>query len=246
VTTRRGVDAAAQVVVALPAALAARIGPAPVAEALAPYLRRDAAASGGAVVVFLGVPEGEVAGREFTHHQLLHDYDRRLGDGNNMFVSVSAPGDLESAPPGHRAVMISTHCELAPWQGLSPEEYAVRKGEAGERLIALARRAYPDLGRRAVVREVATPRTYERFTRRPLGAVGGVRQALSNANQNAVPHDLGLRGYRLVGDGTWPGLGTVACCLGSRLVAEGLFARARRCTPVTRPATSRGAVHATH
>lgn len=225
ITTRRDVVEAAQVVVALPPAVAARLGPAPVAEALAPFLRRDADATGGAVVVFLGVPAEEVAGREFTHHQLLQDYERRLGDGNNMFISISAPGDIESAPPGHRAVMVSTHCDLSPWQGLSPEEYRARKEEAGRRLIALARRVYPDLGGRAVVREVATPRTYERFIRRPLGAVGGVRQTLGNANQKAVPHDLGIPGYWLVGDGTWPGLGTVACCLGSRLVAEGVLAR---------------------
>ena len=41
IETRRGVVAASQVVVAVPAALAARLGPQPVAEALSPYLRRD-------------------------------------------------------------------------------------------------------------------------------------------------------------------------------------------------------------
>lgn len=246
VTTRRGVVVAGQVVAAVPATLAARLGPRPVGEALAPYLRRDDDAMGGAAVVFLGVPEAEVAGRAFTHHQLLQDYDRPLGDGNNMFVSVSAPGDADSAPAGHRAVMISTHCELKPWEGLTPEAYRARKREAGDRLIALARRVYPDLGRAAVVNEVATPRTYERFTGRPRGAVGGVRQTLANTNQHAVPHDVGVPGFWLVGDTTWPGLGTVACCLGSRLVAEGVLAGAGRRVPVPRPVTARprGAAHA--
>jgi C-3',4' desaturase CrtD len=223
--TRRGSVTAVQVVVALPALLAARLGPVPVAAALASFLRRDAPAEGGALVVFLGVPEHEVAGQTLTHHQLLHDYDRPLGDGNNMFVSVSAPGDDQSAPPGYRAVMISTHCELAPWEGLSPQEYQAQKQQAGTRLVALARRVYPALGEHARVFEVATPRTYERFTRRPRGAVGGVRLSLASANQHAIPHDLGIPGYWLVGDTTWPGLGTVACCLGSRLVAGGVLAR---------------------
>jgi hypothetical protein len=35
-----------------------------------------------------------------------------------------------------------------------------------------------------------------------------------------VPHDIGVPGFWLVGDSTWPGLGTVACVLGSRIVAE--------------------------
>jgi C-3',4' desaturase CrtD len=228
VETRRGLFPARQVVSAVPVELTARLAPPAVARRLEPYLRRDADAHGGAVVVFLGVPEDEVAGQEFTHHQLLQDYAAPLGDGNNMFVSVSAPDDAESAPPGCRAVMISTHCELGNWQGLAADEYRRRKSAIGERLVRLARRVYPQLGTNPLVHEVGTPRTYERFTRRPLGAVGGVRQTLGNSNQHAVPHDIGMPGFWLAGDTTWPGLGTVACVLGSRLVAEGVLHRARR------------------
>jgi len=73
-----------------------------------------------------------------------------------------------------------------------------------------------------VVCEVGTPRAYERFAWRPGGAVGGPHQTLRNTNQFAVPHDLGGPGVWLVGDSTWPGLGTVACVLGSRIVADGV------------------------
>lgn len=232
IRTTRGVVHARQVVSALPAATTARVVP-DLARPLRPYLERDKADMGGAVVVFLGVPDGEVAGQEFTHHQLLQDYGRPLGDGNNMFVSVSAPGDAESAPPGRRAVMISTHTELAEWEGLSDAEHAARKREIGERLVRLARRVHPSLGERAEVREVGTPRTYARFAFRPGGAVGGVRQTPGNTNQNAVPHSLGVPGLWLVGDSTWPGLGTVACALGSRIVAEEAL-KAARSTGVAR------------
>jgi C-3',4' desaturase CrtD len=236
VRTRRGDFEAAQVVCTLPAALAARLAPPEVGQALRPFVERDAGAQGGALVVFLGVPEEAVAGQAFTHHQLLQDYHRPLGNGNNMFISVSAPGDAESAPPGHQAVMISTHCELESWEGLSPDEYQARKAQVGEHLVSLARRVYPELGRRAVVYEVATPRTYERFTRRPRGAVGGVRQTLANSNQRAVPHHVGVPGFWLAGDTTWPGLGTVACVLGSRIVAEGVLAEQPRRPIRTHPA----------
>ncbi|WP_285697054.1 NAD(P)/FAD-dependent oxidoreductase [Actinomadura sp. NBRC 104412] len=227
VHTRRGIVHAEQVVSALPAATTARVVPA-LAGRLQPYLERDEHDLGGAIVVFLGVPEEQVANQEFTHHQLLQSYERPLGDGNNMFVSVSAPGDTESAPPGHRAVMISTHTELHAWEGLPDARYEKRKREMGERLVGLARRAYPDLGERAVVWEVGTPRSYERFAFRPRGAVGGARQTPANANQNAIPHSLGVPGLWLVGDSTWPGLGTVACALGSRIVAEDVLETARK------------------
>lgn len=228
-TTRQETFHARRIVCAVPAATTATIcSGLPVARRLRTYLRRDADALGGATVVFLGVPESEVAGQELTHHQLLQSYDRPLGDGNNMFVSVSAPGDTLSAPPGHRAVMISTHTDLADWRDLDPAEYGQRKKETGEQLLAHARRAYPRLGERAVFAQTGTPRSYERFGFRPQGAVGGVRQRLANTNQHAVPHDLGGPGLWLVGDSTWPGLGTVACVLGSRIVAEGLLKERRR------------------
>lgn len=225
---RRGAIVATQAVSTLPVALTAELAPELVGRPLGRFLRRDAGSLGGALVVCLGVPEREVMGQAFTHHQLLQSYRDPLGDGNNMFVSVSAPGDLASAPPGHRAVMISTHCELDAWEGLDPLVYAQRQRLAGERLLALAGRVYPRLGERPLVFEVATPRTFERYLHRPRGAVGGVRLSLVNANQNAVPHDLGPPGFWLAGDSTWPGLGTVACVLGSRIVADGVLRRACR------------------
>ncbi|MEY9966280.1 phytoene dehydrogenase-like protein [Streptacidiphilus sp. MAP12-16] len=223
-TTRHSTLHARRVVCALPAARTAAIcAGLPVATRLQTFLERDAQALGGACVVFLGVPEEEVAAQELTHHQLLQAYDRPLGEGNNMFVSVSASGDTLSAPPGHRAVMISTHTELSGWAGLDPAAYEQRKKEIGERLVGYARRAYPALGERAVIAQTGTPRSYQRFGFRPDGAVGGPRQRLGNTNQHAVPHDLGGPGLWLVGDSTWPGLGTVACVLGSRIVAEGML-----------------------
>lgn len=122
--------------------------------------------------------------------------------------------------------MLSTHCELAHWQGLTREDYELKKAEVGAHLLAFARRVYPRLGSAAIVHEIATPSTYERFTRRPLGAVGGVRLSLANSNQRAIPHDVGYDGFWLCGDTTWPGLGTVACVLASRIVANAIVSRA--------------------
>lgn len=223
VHTTRGNVGAGQVVSALPATNTAEITAIEgVRTPLRRYLVRDEPDLGGALVGFLGVPEDEVAGPDFTHHQLLQDYGRRLGDGNNMFVSVSAADDRDSAPPGHRAVMISTHTDLASWRGLTEPEYQQRKAAALARLIAYARRVYPRLAAAAVVADLGTPRSFARYAGRPGGAVGGARQHLGNTNQRALPHSLGTKGFWLVGDSTWPGLGTVACVLGSRIVAEGV------------------------
>jgi len=141
-----------------------------------------------------------------------------------MFVSVSASEDNVSAPDGYRAVMLSTHCDVDPWYDLDEGAYQRRKQEMGEKLIAGARTVYPDLRRDPVIYEVGTPRTYEAFTNRPRGAIGGYRQTLANSNQNAVPQDIGIDGFYLAGDTTWPGLGTVACLKGSEIVVEQVLA----------------------
>jgi phytoene dehydrogenase-like protein len=222
---RRGIIRAQTVVSALPIELTAHIAPREVGEGLQPYLRRNNGAVGGALVLFLGVPEDEVVEQDFTHHQLLQDYDAQLGNGNNMFISVSSPGDSMSAPTGFRAVMVSTHCELTEWNGLSEAEYSSKKQRLTELLLNYSHRVFPRLGECALVCELATPQTFERFTHRPRGAVGGFRQRLTNSNQRAVPHASGAPDFWLVGDTTWPGLGTVACVHASRIVAEAILAR---------------------
>ena len=151
IKTRRGTFQAGQVISALPAASSAKIAPSLCAKPLQPYLERDAHSMGGAVVVFLGVPEAQVEGQLFTHHQLLQEYGKPLGDGNNMFISVSAPGDTASAPAGFRTVMISTHSALEQWESLTLHEYQDQKRSVGARLVSFARRVYPALGQQVVV-----------------------------------------------------------------------------------------------
>ena len=60
--------------------------------------------------------------------------------------------------------MISTHCDLGPWQELSADDYGRRKAELRASLISLARRVYPRLATSPLVYEIGTPRTYQRFT----------------------------------------------------------------------------------
>ena len=128
--------------------------------------------------------------------------------------------------------MISTHCDLEFWGRAEGDGIPKSQGRYRPAADGVARtRVYPDLGCRALVLEVGTPRTYERFTRRPQGAVGGIRQTLANSNQHALPHDIGVPGFFVAGDTTWPGLGTVACVLGSRLVAEMVLSGHRRQQP---------------
>ncbi|MDN3583590.1 phytoene desaturase family protein [Mucilaginibacter flavus] len=223
VITRKGTFLARQVVSAIPAENTMTIAPPNIKQILNRYVTRDNDRYESAIVVFLGVPESEVSCQPITHHQLLYDYNLPLGNGNNMFISVSAQGDTDSAPKEYRAVMISTHCKLSEWRHLTEEAYQQKKEDMGKHLINLAKQVYPQLGTNAVLYEVGTPRTYQKYTGRINGTVGGIRQNLQNSNQKAMPHDIGIKNFRMVGDTTWPGLGTVACIVGSKIVADQLL-----------------------
>jgi len=142
-----------------------------------------------------------------------------------MFISISSQFDTQSAPVGHRAVMLSTHCEIGIWEDIHKKPngaalYEDLRQAAGNNLLTLARRVFPRLGKNALVYEIGTPRTYLKYTKRPGGEVGGVRLDKSNSNLFHTPHDIGIPGIRLAGDSTWPGVGTVACILGSKIVAD--------------------------
>ncbi len=222
VVTNRGALTAKRVISTLPIWNTAELGCTPVTKALTPWLKRDKDALGGAIAVYLGVPEAEVAGEDFTHHQIVVDHNRKLNDGNNMFISVSSAGDLRSAPAGYRSVMLSTHCDLEQWEDLTFEEYHNKKEAICDQLVGYARQVYPTLDTAPIVRRIGTPQTYARYTNRHRGAVGGIRQMLSNSNQNAVPYDIGVKDFWQMGDTTWPGLGTVASVLASKHVADAI------------------------
>ena len=218
--TSRGEYTADAIVCTLPIWDAAKIGTEEVKAALRPWCHRDEGALGGAGILTMGVPESELTGHAFTHHQFLPEPEAPLGSGNNCFLSASSAGDTLSAPDGYRAVMLTTHVEIDGWSEMTPETHAQAKQELGNRMLRIAQTAYPRLGEQAQWLAVASPRTYAKFTRRHRGSVGGTRLTLLNSNQRAVPHNIGVAGWVQAGDTTWPGLGTTACAMCSKIAAD--------------------------
>lgn len=220
ITSTKGTFKAKKIISSLPIDLTYDISPDLIQKKLQGYLTQNEKYQGSAIVVFLGVPELEVSNHTLTHHQILLDYETKLGNGNNMFISISAKDDIISAPAGFRAVMLSTHCEVLEWQNLTETAYQAKKQNIGQYLIAQARKVYPDLAHNPIIYEIGTPRTYQKFTGRINGSVGGFKQTLKNSNSKAIPQDIGVRNFWLAGDNTWPGLGTVAGLISGRIASE--------------------------
>lgn len=220
VHTRRGLSLAADVVVAnvTPWALCDLLGPdAP------PALRDDVARlrpTWGAFTLYLGLDEAALPAGLPDHHQVIVDGDRPLGEGNSVFLSLSDAADGGRAPSGMRAMTLSTHTDVTAWwalrQGPDESAYLARREAYAERLIAAAERAMPGL-RGAIRRQLpGTPVTFQFYTGRPLGMVGGFPQTSLFAARGP---QTGLGNVWLVGDSVFPGQSTAGVTLGAMRVA---------------------------
>ncbi len=173
----------------------------------------------GAVTLYCAVREAAIPPDFPLHAQILSKYAATppyldAGAGDDVFLSLSQPGDECAAPPGFRALNVSTHARLGDWKNLSKLEYRAQKAAWRDKLLAGVRLALPDFdaGRGFVI--TGTPSTWESYTNRGAGSVGGVPLTRRNANLRALPSRFrGLPGFHLVGDTTVPGQGTVACAL---------------------------------
>jgi C-3',4' desaturase CrtD len=180
----------------------------------------------GAFMAYLGVdeeafepPEGsEPPGGCIDHHQVIVDPSQPLGEGNSIFVSISPRWDASRAPRGQRAVTISTHTRVAEWYALANDEQAFeeRKQKYLEKLIDAALIALPGLKQHIRLALPGTPLTFERFTHRVNGMVGGFPQRnLWSAWAPRID-----QGVWLVGDSVFPGQSTAGVTLGALRVAS--------------------------
>lgn len=136
-----------------------------------------------------------------------------LVEGNHVFVSVGGP---EQGP--RRSLTASTHVALDRVRGPDVAEVvAAAQAKMRTTIAALA----PELGA-PVLEMTASPRTFQRFTRRREGAVGGApRRAGWAAWRRLGPEQVGP-GLWLVGDSVFPGQSTYAAALGGHRVAEAI------------------------
>jgi len=188
----------------------------------------------GAFMVYAGLDARAVPVDVPLHHQVI--VREPLGEGNSVFLSLSPAWDSGRAPAGRRALTISTHTALAPWWRLfhnDSRHYERRKEHYVERMVRAAERVLPGLRAAADLIMPGTPVTFQRFTRRAQGWVGGFPQ--TSIFQAWGPR-LGA-GLWMVGDSIFPGQSTAAVALGGMRVARAILAEAdvrRQTSSVTR------------
>ncbi len=173
----------------------------------------------GAFMLYLGLREEALPVEVASHHQVVRDPTQPLGEGNSVFISISQREDVSRAPAGYRAATLSTHTAVNEWWRLAeadPAAYAARKEEYTEKVLSTAEIAVPGIRRAAELILPGTPITFERYTNRPLGMVGGFAQTSILAARGP---QTGLANLWLVGDSVFPGQSTAGVTLGAMRVA---------------------------
>lgn len=175
----------------------------------------------GAAMLYL-VVEPDAIPEEGAHHlELVADPDAPFLEGNHVFCSISARGE-ERAPDGGRTVTVSTHVPMQP-----REDPATYIASVQARMRSTLRRLAPGLAEAVRSEMTASPRTFERFTGRHRGLVGGVPRRYGWHNYEHMWPSPVAEGLYLVGDTVFPGQSTLATALGGVKLADHLAGRSR-------------------
>ncbi len=189
----------------------------------------------GAFMIYVGLEAGAVPADWPLHHQVV--VREPLGEANTAFLSLSPAWDANRAPAGMRALTISTHTALGPWWQLHEHDragYDTLRDRYTDRLLTAAERVLPGLREAAALVMPGTPVTFQHFTRRAWGWVGGFPQTslLRAWGPRIAP------GLWMVGDSIFPGQSTAAVALGGLRVARALLQEAHLLQAQDEPAPS--------
>jgi C-3',4' desaturase CrtD len=179
----------------------------------------------GAFVLHLGVRADALPPDLPDHHQVIESYDGALGETRSVFLSMSPTWDSTRAPAGHRAVTVTTHTRVQPWWDLLAQDkaaYSARKDEYADKMLANIERAIPGFRAAIALNMPGTPVTYQFYTGRHLGMVGGFPQTSLFRVRTPL---TGVPNIRLVGDSIFPGQSTAGVSLGALRVAEDVMRR---------------------
>lgn len=171
----------------------------------------------GAVMLYLVVRAPSGASPDALHLDLTADPALPYVEGNHVFASIS---DADDASPGLRTITVSTHVRAAALGALDDAARAVKVRTIQEAMRAVLDRLAPEWTADVVHAMTASPRTFERFTFRPGGLVGGVPRVAGLANYRGLAPTEVRDGLWLVGDSVFPGQSTLAAAIGGTRVAE--------------------------
>ena len=160
-------------------------------------------------------------GSELPRHlELVRNPREKFVEGNHVFCSMNGEMDKGRSPDGYRTLTVSTHI---PVQKLRDKNH-VQQGEYVSSVQQTMRDTMsslaPEWEHEILYEGTASPRTFERFTERYSGYVGGIPRRVGVHNYRYFKPLEVLPQLYLVGDTVFPGQSTFATAIGGYKLAE--------------------------
>ncbi len=167
----------------------------------------------GAAMLYLVLDRNVAIGDGAHHLELIADRNAPFTEGNHIFCSISAAQE-NRGPDGARTATVSTHVDP---HHPDPASYIAQVHAKMRRTLKL--RA-PEIASALRWEMTGSPRTFERFTGRHQGLVGGIPRRAGWQNYKHLWPSPVATGVYLVGDSVFPGQSTLATALGGLKLAE--------------------------
>lgn len=157
-------------------------------------------------IVFLGVDA------DLSNYPTLI---KNLDEGYEVVINSNADPDL--APRGKASVTIMSSANYYDFPDRETDEYYKKKKELAEKLIQKVEKVIPGLKEKILVQDAATPKTFERYTSMPEGAIYAFDQSIGVKR----PYfKTPIKGLYLVGASTFPGGGIEAVTISGIICAN--------------------------
>ena len=157
-------------------------------------------------MVFLGVD------RDLSEYPtIIEDLD----EGVSIVINSNADSSL--APKGKSSITILTRANYHDFPERGTEEYLMKKKNFAEILIKKVEKIISDLNQHIVVQDAATPKTFERYTSMPEGAIYAFDQSV---NTKRPYFKTPIKGLYLASASTFPGGGIEAVVISGIICAN--------------------------
>lgn len=190
-------------------------------------LSRRVESGWGAAMLYLSLDSSKIERPEAHHLELVADNSAPFIEGNHLFVSIGGDDEPERAPEGRRTATVSTHVPMPRLTEMNEDEQSAYIARVQQTMRETLKARAPEIAAAIDLEMTASPRTFERFTQRPFGYVGGIPRRVGLDNyRDFLPTPI-MRGLYLVGDTVFPGQSTLATAIGGVKVAQTIAGQPR-------------------
>lgn len=155
----------------------------------------------------IGIPNDEV----FFLEAESHEADYKLAKENEYEKSgflLTNYNSMDSSLNSHEnGVLTITFIDNYEYWANDKDEYKSQKLDVTSKIINRLEMYYKGISKHIVVSELGTPKTMERYTKNPKGAVYGYGQYVKQAGRHRLKSETSIRNLSLVGAWTNPGGG---------------------------------------